>query len=974
MDIDTIKKDFCFVECWWEGKRDRWERIQLEDVEKKVRIPSKNIGCCTSVQRYRSAIASENEQHISDFIIDIDCKGDLPRAFEDTKKIFKYLHSMKMGADFPQVYYSGMKGFHIRIPWEIFKIRPTRDLNKKFKLAAEHIANVTRVKTIDAKIYSNRRQIRLPNSIHPKTGLYKHEIPAEVIMDISLDDILEMAKEKSTYRPQFQPRESEMAMVWWKEIAQRYDEEVENLRLAPVRPIKQIQGETPVCIQYLIDNGISKGLRNKATMNLVSFYKDQGLTRVETKTQMTAWCKSNFASNASELRERLANSYSVIKTVYENKDKYNFACSYMNGCREGDDRVPCETQKVCRFINDPDDQIPQNIPEIKLARASAGQYIGVKVRVPIHVVAKEDAPYAIPAVTRFTCDIPMDERQPFCEGCPVNQSADQTIEHPPTFEHRQTLNLIQQQDYRVKAALREVVGIPDKCKGVRIGNSQVKQNIVMIHMNPMLKDGMSDDEYSEATMESSTYTHRQGYFMGHDVEPNRDYYATMRTYSHPKDQKIAHLIEKLDPAASSIDTFEPSPELLDHLKVFQVAKNQTVEQKMDIIHHDLEINVHKIKKRPDIAKIMDLFYHSTLRFRLGDVMVEKGWFELLVVGDSGEGKSAMAKRLRWHFQLGDWVSGESSGRTGLVYAMQKNEQKQWYVHWGKIPQNDRGAITIDEMSGIDKKEWGKFTELRSTGIAECNKSVQQKTVARTRMMCITNPIKNKDLSEYRFGIEAVADLYANPADVRRVDVCCGLRGGEVDSKVLNSLDFGSTPHVYTSDLCKNLILWTWSRKVNQIYFDEIAIEKIYENSRKLADKYGGTKVLVVSASDQKFKLARISVAVAARLFSTDKGFENLIIKREHVMYASKLLQRLYDADGLKYNAYAREYREKRFADDALVELVKTLFEQVTRRDPIDGLVVYFSTSSLYTKFGIEGLYDFTRAAMARLVRGFLVNK
>ena len=69
-----------------------------------------------------------------------------------------------------------------------------------------------------------------------------------------------------------------------------------------------------------------------------------------------------------------------------------------------------------------------------------------------------------------------------------------------------------------------------------------------------------------------------------------------------------------------------------------------------------------------------------------------------------------------HYQLGEFVTGENTSFAGLIGGMQQN-QKRWFVSWGKIPLNDRRLVILDEASGLSKRDISNMSGVRSSGIA-----------------------------------------------------------------------------------------------------------------------------------------------------------------------------------------------------------------------------------------------------------------
>jgi P4 family phage/plasmid primase-like protien len=103
------------------------------------------------------------------FPLDFDASV-LEDAQRDVLKAYEKLH---LSPDFARIYFSGCKGFHLYIRKEFFNceesVRAYRDIASGWKQSIE-------LPTLDISIIQANRKFRLPNSRHPKTGLYKVEL------------------------------------------------------------------------------------------------------------------------------------------------------------------------------------------------------------------------------------------------------------------------------------------------------------------------------------------------------------------------------------------------------------------------------------------------------------------------------------------------------------------------------------------------------------------------------------------------------------------------------------------------------------------------------------------------------------------------------------------------------------------------------------------------------------------------------
>jgi len=334
---------------------------------------------------------------------------------------------------------------------------------------------------------------------------------------------------------------------------------------------------------------------------------------------------------------------------------------------------------------------------------------------------------------------------------------------------------------------------------------------------------------------------------------------------------------------------------------------ETLTAKLEHIYQDLSVNVTKIYGRQNLHLAIDLSFHSVLEFKVGGRHVKKGYVESLIVGDTRCGKTETAQRLVEHYQLGTVSGGENSSFAGLVGGLQQIRDR-WQITWGKIPINDRRLLIIDEVSGIEPDEIAQMSGVRSSGVAEITKIHTEKTSARTRLVWMSNPRKPISINHFNNGIELIKDVIGKPEDIARFDFAIILELNDVDFDLINSLSTARLPHIYTSELCRNLILWAWSRKANEIYFDNAALDALYACSKQLYDKYS-PEFPLVNPSEQKLKIARLAVALACRVFSTPDGIRVLVLP-EHVEYITNFLNDQYDSKFFGLDMWSKNRREE----------------------------------------------------------------
>jgi hypothetical protein len=333
-------------------------------------------------------------------------------------------------------------------------------------------------------------------------------------------------------------------------------------------------------------------------------------------------------------------------------------------------------------------------------------------------------------------------------------------------------------------------------------------------------------------------------------------------------------------------------------------------KKMVEISKALSQHVTRIHGRPEMHALMDVTFHSVLSFNFAGEMVARGWLESLVVGDTRTGKSLAAERLVRHFGGGELISCEAASFAGVVGGLQQMGGKDWAVTWGVIPLNDRRLVVLDEISGLTPEEIGQMSDIRSSGQAKLIKIQQETTWARTRLLWLGNP-RNATMANYTYGVDAIKPLIGNAEDIARFDLAMACTLFDVPAETINQ-PAGSGELRYTSEACHAMLMWCWTRTPDQIQFYKQAEQKVFDLANEMGRRYIEDPPLV-QAANIRIKLARLAAAIAARTFSTDKDFEKVIVKPEHVGAAARLMNVLYGMPTFGYRERSKEVLADRYA-------------------------------------------------------------
>jgi len=330
---------------------------------------------------------------------------------------------------------------------------------------------------------------------------------------------------------------------------------------------------------------------------------------------------------------------------------------------------------------------------------------------------------------------------------------------------------------------------------------------------------------------------------------------------------------------------------------------KSIRRQLNYIYNDLAANVTRIYERQSLHFALDLVYHSVLQIPFAGE-IRKGYLESLVIGDTRCGKTETCKKFLQHYQLGAFASGEQTTFAGLIGGLEQLHSR-WTVNWGKIPLNHKRLLIIDEMAGMDPEVIAALSQIRSSGIAEIVKIRTARTNARTRLAWFSNPRKNLSINAFNTGPDIIKNLVTQPEDVARFDFALIIAFDDVDSDLINAPYREEVPHVFTSDLCRDLVLWAWSRKPADINIEKKAYEACFSLAKQMYNKYSHACPLV-NPSEQKIKLARMATSLACRLFSTEDGVK-VKVTPDHVEYIYEWLNEIYDSKYFMYQEWSLDH-------------------------------------------------------------------
>ncbi len=530
----------------------------------------------------------------------------------------------------------------------------------------------------------------------------------------------------------------------------------------------------------------------------------------------------------------------------------------------------------------PDDPTEHTTP---LAASADAALLNKHVVTDIIVSAKDQSPYIVPVQVAVQC--PRGSME-YCHRCPVATSESGVTLRLQRSDPR-LLELIDVGEREQAPIWKKVGGIVPKCT-VSEFKTQESVNLEAVRAIPQLSLGHNTDETVV----------RKIFYAGRGLESNSGYQLKSRATVMPTTQHATLLSYSAEPLRDSLRDFT----LGEDLRVFQPSEwtVPAIQVKLADLYEDLSHNVTRVYQRDAMHLFCDLVWHSVLRFHFQGQRDLKGWVDALIIGDSGQGKTTVADKLREHYGCGERIDSKRASAAGLLGGVDKDGARNFLV-WGAIPLNDGRLCILEELKGMPVEALAVLTDMRSSGVAEVRKIAGGKTNARTRLLSITNPRSTRKLSEYAHGVTAVQELMGSQEDVRRLDMAMGVVGGEVSDVVINRGSSLVVPHYATQALCSHLVTWAWSRQADDVVWASGAEEAVVEAALRMGRTYSSA-IPLVEIADQRLKLARLSCAMAARTFSTDDGV-HLVVRPPHVECVEAFLNQIYTAPALNYGAFSR---------------------------------------------------------------------
>ncbi len=203
---------------------------------------------------------------------DID-REELADALVDARRLASFLAEWyRLPEESLLIFFSGSKGFHIGLPTALWSPEPSDVFHQVARRFAENMAELASV-VIDSGVYDRVRAFRAPNSRHPKTGLHKRWLSFDELMGLSLDAILDRAKQPEPFDLPDAPGPNDQAVADWQVAGRQVAEQIEAkaTRCAANTEDAMLNRQTLEFIRDGADVGDRHRLLFSAAANLAEF-------------------------------------------------------------------------------------------------------------------------------------------------------------------------------------------------------------------------------------------------------------------------------------------------------------------------------------------------------------------------------------------------------------------------------------------------------------------------------------------------------------------------------------------------------------------------------------------------------------------------------------------------------------------------------------------------------------------------------
>lgn len=668
------------------------------------------------------------------------------------------------------------------------------------------------------------------------------------------------------------------------------------------------------CARKVSDEGVDEGQRDCVIFAMAKHYKRAGYTKEEAEAELLVLNQKN----------RPPMNEHEIRTKVEQAEKRN--------------GLDCENtmQPWCDK-----DNCPLHTKHIHLIDIEKSENAGRTISTDI-MVAGIGETYIVPKRYTVSCSGKDCEHASSCKY--LNNTHEINI--PSTND--ELIAFTKQTDYQRFAAMKNFAGLEKGCSV----NINIQEHIsVQVYIAVPKVDLVQYDPKTQIIKDEKGRDYREKiiYHAGTIDQTNTYYRAIGKVLPNPKNSEATLLVEKMIKISSSFEEFVLTSQIKEQLEVF-VPKEKTKEgilNKFNEIAKDISIHTTKVtgEWKEHILKGNLLVYASPLHVYFNDIFLQNGIANILIIGDTAQGKSTIAKRLQEAIGYGAYVHGSSSNRTGLLYSLDTKIENFRTLRWGVMATENKRLIIVDEAQKLGFEAWEEMSLARSEGIIKVDKSIKGEHPMLTRQIYIANPRdivtgRDKAISEHMYGIEACKLMRA--PDIRRFDFVMVVAIGDDDSSEINKL-YREQMHpnpIFTAPLLRTWIDWVWSKPYQMkgtIIWKDNSDKTVMEAANDLFKDHSCVDIPLL-VEDTKDKIARLSVSMAN---IAPFVIDNVVhVYPAHVEIIKDFLADNYKHKSNLLNEYAKIKKEQSCLTNEEYEMAKSNLETQLSNDLPDFVKIF----------------------------------
>lgn len=561
-------------------------------------------------------------------------------------------------------------------------------------------------------------------------------------------------------------------------------------------------------------------------------------------------------------------------------------------------------------IEEAKEEIQKRRPLISLLEASKPQYINRVVQSNIQVVATYETAMPVPT-TIYAKKLNSNGDAKYNQ---MNVGEERTWELSEN-NCQDILKLIDNNftEDQIRDNIRSILGISKYERDVRI-EKPTKDTVYQCNVTDLFEATAKDI----ATIEFTAYVLKKR------LESGKKYLITYKLVPHPyKGQKLIMIIIDVEEACDSITNFKITDEVKQELDLFKNLEG-TVKERVHTLSEMAKAYI-GYDGYNNLIEAIDLSFHTVLEFNFGTFKNIRGYLDTLIVAESRVGKSSTAEALQKLYNLGAFTSlaGNSATIPGIIGGSTK-VNGSYQTRAGLIPMNHRGLVIFEELAKCNSNLVRELTDIRSSNQVRIARVSGTLTLpALVRMITLTN-VKNtghkiKPINSYPNGVDILVELIGSPEDIARYDLMLIL--GEQGSRTTNP--FWEPIKPFEPKAYQTRIRWVWSRTADQVLIDKEVGTYIIQKCNELNTKYDSH--IKIFGTEAWKKVARLSIAIAGYLVSTDTSYERIIVTKEHVDAAIDYLVSCYDNSTFKLKEYVAMERLYNEIDDDGIALLQDLY-------------------------------------------------